>query len=152
MAILGSMWKPASLHDIFSYQERAGFINTIHPDLHIQWIPDFPNDNPQRFYALDQIIKWRYRWDIKDVTFYWWCEEDLAYLLEDNRKCVIINRFDWISSPKISWSEIRDILLRHSSSGIIDESAKALEWILNPLIVKDVITIYNRKIAELKKR
>ena len=151
MLILWSITRPPSLHDIFSYQERANFVKKIWPNLNIQWIPDFAT-NEEFFFALDQIIKWWYRGNMKNVTYYGWSAEDMSYLIDDNRKCEIINRFDWVSSLKISGSEVRDILNRHSWDEDISETMKALDGIVNPLIREDVIRLYNKKIIELKKR
>lgn len=150
MAVLWSINEKLSWRHMFSYKERAKFINMIFPELLVQWIPDFDNDDDWIF-TLDQIIKSRYDWDIKNVVFYWWCDEDIAYLLDRGRKCKIVNRFDGINSPKISATEIRDILHKWNTINDINRTKNALAWKVNPIIQDQLIALFNEKLIKLKK-
>lgn len=150
MLILWSINKPLSWHNMFSYQERVQFIQKILPWLHIQGMPDYPT-NDERFFALDQLIKSKYNWDPAKVVFYGGCEEDIEYLLERNRTCKIINRFDGISSPKISATEVRDHLLRWEVLKDREWTKKILTWYINPIIQDDLITLFGQKLNALKK-
>lgn len=150
MLVLWSINKWLSRKNMLSYQERVQLIQKIYPWLPIQGIPDYPTDE-EWIFALDQMIRARYTGDMKNVIFYWWCEEDIAYLAERGRTCKIINRFDGISSIKISATEIRDILLRWEVLHDHEWTKKALSWYINPLIQDELITLFGQKLVALKK-
>lgn len=150
MLILWSINKPLTWHNMFSYQERVWFIEKIYPWINIQWIPDYPTDD-ERLFALDQIIRSKYKGDMKNVVFYGWCEEDITYFVERDRTCKIINRFDWVSSPKVSATEIRDHLLRWEVLKDVDSTKQALLWKVNPIIQDQLIALFSEKLSKLKK-
>lgn len=149
--VLWSINEKLSWRNMFTYKERATFIQKIFPGLMIQGIPDFLNDNDMRIFTLDQIIKAQYTWDIKNVVFYGGCEEEISFLLERNRTCKIINRFDGVSSPKVSATEVRDHLHRWLELYDMTQTKKALEWYINPLIQDELIALFSEKVSSLKK-
>jgi len=114
----GSSNAPMSKRDFFSYKQRRSFIKSVYadvPTLRVVGLPDYA-DNEQWLLALDDLIcaiKGWMHWEVKEkVTFFGGSREDLRFFIEDGRKVHVVNRFDGVSSPKISASEIRDDL-RH---------------------------------------
>lgn len=150
MLVLWSINEDLSWRNMFSYEERVKFIKMIYPELLIQWICDFKTDDAWIF-ALKMIIKSRYNWDIKNVVFYWWCDEDIAYLLDRWMTCKVVNRFDGVSSPKISATEIRDILHKWYVMNDIERTKKTLWTNINPIIQDELISLFGQKVAMLKK-
>lgn len=132
MAVIGSSNSPISIRNLFSYEERRGFLKMIFPELKVVGLPDYLTDQ-EWFIALDDILT---VWGINpdEVIFFGGCEEDIHFFFEFNRKCKIVNRFDG-SSPKISATEVRDGLIeKRSLIGLLSESIIA--EVQNTFLVK----------------
>lgn len=139
LVIIGSSNAPMSKRDFFSYRQRRGFIKSVYadvPTLRLTGLPDY-QDNEQWLLALDDLIcaiTGLMHWQVKEeVTFFGGSQEDLRFFIEDGRRIHVVNRFDGVSSPKISASEIRDDL-RHSRS---------ITGKVNSVIESKVITTFN---------
>lgn len=131
LIVIGSSSAHPSLRHFFSYDERKSFIKALYPDVRVVGIPDYPGD-PEWLGALDDILRVG-GMNPSEVTFYGGCEEDVAFFLNDGRKCSFVNRFDG-SSPKISATELRDALIH----------TRSLDGLLNPSLhtrVKDLFVV-----------
>ena len=123
LLVMGSSNAPTSKRDFFSYTQRRLFIKNVYasaPALRLVGMPDYHSDE-QWLLALDDILCATFdlmNWQVKhEVTFFGGSPEDVRFFIKDGRKVHIVNRFDGISSPKISASEIRDDLLYGRSVG-----------------------------------
>ncbi len=111
MVVLWSCNADFTLRNFFNYQERRDLVKTLYPDIDIAWLADQNNDQ-LRIQSLDDLIRLKYKGDIKNVLFRWWCEEDISFFIERDRNYKTLNRFDG-TTPKVSATEIRDALIHH---------------------------------------
>jgi len=139
LMILGSRNAPITLRNFFSYTEKKRFVKTIFPPLRVVGLPDFPDSMEKWFAALDALIERAFGKNA-DVTFFGGCEEDVVFFIENGRKVKLINRFDG-TTPKISATEVRDCLV----------SGRSLDGLVNPLIEKEVRSIFAAKWEKFKK-
>ncbi len=139
---LGSANAPWSLPLFFNYHERRELIRLVFPKLHVVPLPDFPNDNPSWLDAIDDILLVA-GMNPAETTFFGGSDEDVLVLSEDgHRRTHIVNRFDG-STPVISASQVRDALIHK----------RALDGMLNPCIMDEVLRIWTEKWPKfLKKR
>jgi nicotinic acid mononucleotide adenylyltransferase len=138
MVVLGSSNASMSFRNLFSYEDRRGFLKKIFPDIQVVGIPDFPTDN-EWLLALDDILALR-GVDPKDVIFFGGCEEDINFFLDAGRKYQIYNRFDG-ATPKISATEVRDALIQ----------GRSLENLLNPVLIEPVKDCFAAKWEKFRK-
>ena len=107
--IVGSVSKPISFRNIFSFKERASFLMKVIPyECNVIGLSDFPT-NEEWIFTLDNLLKYG-GIDPKNATFYGGCKEDMEVLIGAGKSIRTFNRFDG-STPKISATELRDALL-----------------------------------------
>ena len=138
--MLGSMNAPLSFRNIFSYQERADFLQRVLPPaVRVIGIPDF-GTNAEWVHAIDMALRFG-GVDPARVTFYGGCDEDLEVLIDAGKAVKVINRFTGEDTPKVSATELRDALLTERSlHGLVSKR------------VRDVIDeTFQLKLAELKR-
>lgn len=108
LVILGSSNSPMSLRHFFNYTERQMFIHRLYPNLPVVGLPDYQEDDTW-FEALEDILK-AMGGEMRGVTFFGGCDEDVAYLKEvDLAVKVAVNRFT--EGSNISATQVRDALI-----------------------------------------
>jgi tRNA pseudouridine-54 N-methylase len=101
---------------------------------------DFPSSDDDWIVALDNLLVSSGANPNKTI-FFGGCEEDIMFFLNRNRKCHILNRFDG-TTPKVSATEVRDNLIHDRS----------VETLLNPLIEKQVRSLFKVKWRDFQKK
>jgi hypothetical protein len=138
LLVIGSSSAPFSLRHFFSYNERRQFIKKLYPTLRVVGLADFGND-AEWLSALDDLII-AAGMDPAKTAFMGGCEEDVAFFIDDGRKCHIVNRFDG-SSVKISATEVRDCLIYD----------RPLDNFVHPHLIADIKTLFKEKWEKFKK-
>lgn len=90
----------------------------------------------------------------KKITFYGWCEEDIAFFLDAGKQVMIANRFDG-TTPPISATEVRDFLIWLETTEPNHDIRKLRlrdKNLVNPLIVDDLITFFHQERTNFKKK
>ena len=157
---MGSIDNPQSYRHFFPADKREALIRKVYPDAIIIRIPDTytPWANEKENDAiwvksLDALIDQAVPWD-KEVTFYGWCEEDVAFFLEAGKKVAFMNRFDG-TTPPISATEVRDFLIGLETTEPNPEIRKLRlrdKNLVNPIIVDDLVDMFSEEWANFKKR
>lgn len=150
LQVLGSINVLTSLRDPLTYAERKMLLEKKYPELPIEGIPDFPGDNVTWLETLDRAIRKHYTGPLEKVVFYTGCAEDVKELLMDKRSCHIVNRYDGISSPKISGTEVRTLLLGAYKTRDKEAMKDAIRPLVDPLLVDDIVDLYWGKIEYMK--
>lgn len=141
LIVVGSSNAPLTLRNFFSYRERKEFIGKVlgpKNNIKIVGLPDYSTDD-EWIGALDDIIR-LCAVHPRDVVFYGGCEEEIQFLLDRQRNCKIVNRFDG-TTPKISATEVRDALIHDRPLGNL----------LNPVIAQDVKNLFAQKWDRFRK-
>lgn len=138
LLIIGSSNADFSLRHFFSYHERKGFIKKIFPDVRMVGLPDYNHDR-EWLDALYDIIS-AASMDPSTVVFFGGCQEDIRFFMGDNRKCTILNRFEF-GRLKISATEVRDALIL----------GRSLEGMVYPELIPDIKRTFAEKWEKFKK-
>ncbi len=157
---MGSIDNPQSYRHFFPADKREALIRKVYPDAIIIRIPDTHNpsgtqeeNDAQWVKSLDTLIDQAVPWD-KEVTFYGWCEEDVAFFLEAEKNVVVVNRFDG-ATPPISATQVRDFLIGLETTEPNSEIRKLRlrdKNLVNPIIIDDLVDMFSEEWANFKKR
>jgi len=132
LGFIGSCASQISWKNLFTYNDRKRWYKTLFPHLRILGMPDTADWDIENWLSmLDDYIEAIFG-KSDEVIFYGGDTYDIRFFIENQRKTVIVNRYD---HTRISATDIRNLLLEKQD----------ISKLIDPRIHDDVVATFKKR-------
>ena len=139
LVCIGSAGHVMTPRHMLKLSDRVKIMQLVFKKLRIAPLPDFGTDEEWLF-ALQTLIRLA-GGDPMHATFIGGCKQDVSFFETAGYHVVLYNRFDGVSSPPTSATEVRDAL----------DEGRSIDHLVNPLTAQFIREIYAIRKAEHKR-